>query len=397
MLHLTQLYCIKIKYNFNVYWNFKNNLLNYSRKSHLINFCSNSSFRFQFLFLNTRVNVRFFASTHMINLFNYFSTSLFILKIGDEGVPIQVDGEAWLQPPGMIRIIHKNRVQVLARNRNLEVSLKTWHEKQRQHSISIAREQTSVTSEYSTAIGDSLFTERETYLLLNFIENVSTLVKWVKFLIISHPSLQPDLYAIASKTADALEAIHPGGKLLDGPSLRAKLTELVSVTRQLYENSCELLRERGHSLIMREDLETKLSVALANIEMELRKCTMQRSEDGTMKIYLNVLAPNNEDSSDHRKKAKPFWMRFRNKEQTPTSSRGGRSSSREAVTNWGVNEVIVWLEALQLSEYIDSFIKNDIRGKELLTLARRDLKELGVTKVGHVKRILQAIKDLQTS
>lgn len=298
----------------------------------------------------------------------------------------------------MIRIIHKNRVQVLSRNRNLEVSLKSWHEKQRQHSISIAREQTSVTSEYSTAMGDSLFTERETYLLLNFIECVSTLIKWVKFLIISHPSLQPDLYAIASKTADALEAIHPGGKLLDGPNLRTKLTELVSVTRQLYENSCELLRERGHSLIMREDLETKLSVALANIEMELRKCTMQRSEDGTMKIYLNVLAPNNDDAADLRKKAKPFWMRFRHKEQTPTSSRGGaRSSSHEAVTNWGVNEVIVWLEAIQLSEYIDSFIKNDIRGKELLTLARRDLKELGVTKVGHVKRILQAIKDLHTS
>jgi diacylglycerol kinase (ATP) len=298
----------------------------------------------------------------------------------------------------MIRIIHKNRVQMLCRNRNLEVSLKSWQVKQRQHSVSIAREQTSVTSEYSTAIGDSLFTERETYLLLNFIENVSTLVKMVKFLIISHPSLQPDLYANATKTADALEAIHPGGKLLDGPNLRTKLTELVSSTSATYEATCELLRERGHSLIMREDLETKLSVALANIEMELRKCSMQRSEDGSMKIYLNVLAPNNDDV-DHRKKSKPFWIRFRNREQQPNSNsnRQQRSSSREAVSNWGVNEVITWLEAMQLSEYIDSFIKNDIRGKELLTLARRDLKDLGVTKVGHVKRILQAIKDLHAS
>lgn len=198
--------------------------------------------------------------------------------------------------------------------------------------------------------------------------------------------------------SDALEAIHPGGKLLDGPNLRTKLTELVTSTRQLYEATCELLRERGHSLIMREDLETKLSVALANIEMELRKCAMQRSEDGSMKIYLNVLAPNNDDV-DHRKKSKPFWMRFRNREHQPSSSgnRQQRSSSREAVSNWGVNEVITWLEAMQLSEYIDSFIKNDIRGKELLTLARRDLKDLGVTKVGHVKRILQAIKDLHAS
>lgn len=53
-----------------------------------------------------------------------------------------------------------------------------------------------------------------------------------------------------------------------------------------------------------------------------------------------------------------------------------------------------WLEALGLSEYADSFTRNDIRGRELLTLGRRDLKELGVTKVGHVKRILAAIRDL---
>lgn len=36
---------------------------------------------------------------------------------GEEGVPIQVDGEAWTQPPGIVRIVHKNRVQMLCRNR----------------------------------------------------------------------------------------------------------------------------------------------------------------------------------------------------------------------------------------------------------------------------------------
>lgn len=51
--------------------------------------------------------------------------------LGDEGVPIQVDGEAWIQPPGMIRILHKNRMQMLCRNKALENSLKTWEEKQR--------------------------------------------------------------------------------------------------------------------------------------------------------------------------------------------------------------------------------------------------------------------------
>jgi hypothetical protein len=41
----------------------------------------------------------------------------FMPLLGDEGVPVQVDGEAWVQPPGMIRIIHKNRMQMLCRNR----------------------------------------------------------------------------------------------------------------------------------------------------------------------------------------------------------------------------------------------------------------------------------------
>lgn len=81
-----------------------------------------------------------------------------------------------------------------------------------------------------------------------------------------------------------------------------------------------------------------------------------------------------------------------------------------------------WLETLGLGEYRDIFIRHDIQGSELILLERRDLKvpllsphpapgstprapqllfffflppqDLGITKVGHMKRILQAIKEL---
>lgn len=49
-----------------------------------------------------------------------------------------------------------------------------------------------------------------------------------------------------------------------------------------------------------------------------------------------------------------------------------------------------------MGEYKDNFISHDVQGPELLHLERRDLKELGVTKVGHIKRILQAVKDIST-
>lgn len=242
------------------------------------------------------------AASRLINLQHHRIAqcqSVQINILGDEEVPIQVDGEAWLQPPGMIRIIHKNRAQLLCRNRHLEISLKSWQEKQRQHSISIAREQTSTISDIA-ATPDSTngeFSERETYLLLNYIECVSSLVKWVKFLIISHPSLEHDLYAVACRTADALEAIHPHGKIVEGTNLRMQLADLITSARELYEETCVLLRERGNTLILREDLESKLSAALANMEMELRKCTIQSNEDGQIKAYLNVLAPNEDVST----------------------------------------------------------------------------------------------------
>lgn len=84
-----------------------------------------------------------------------------------------------------------------------------------------------------------------------------------------------------------------------------------------------------------------------------------------------------------------FWLKFRR-----SGGNTSNHSARDQVTTWAVQDVCLWLENLQLGEYTEPFISHDIRGRELLTLARRDLKELGILKVGHVKRILQAINDL---
>ncbi|XP_019380564.1 PREDICTED: diacylglycerol kinase eta isoform X2 [Gavialis gangeticus] len=57
--------------------------------------------------------------------------SVKITILGDEGVPVQVDGEAWIQPPGVIKIVHKNRAQMLTRDRAFESTLKSWEDKQK--------------------------------------------------------------------------------------------------------------------------------------------------------------------------------------------------------------------------------------------------------------------------
>ncbi|EDW55274.1 GM10981 [Drosophila sechellia] len=73
--------------------------------------------------------------------------------------------------------------------------------------------------------------------------------------------------------------------------------------------------------------------------------------------------------SDGRRKSRPFWVRLRSGSTAGQQAfKPPLTNTREAPNNWSVNEVVTWLETMQLSEYVDSFLKNDIRGKELLTL-----------------------------
>lgn len=206
--------------------------------------------------------------------------------LGDEEVPIQVDGEAWLQPPGTIRIIHKNRVQMLCRNRDLEVSLKSWQQKQRQ-SVSLHRDQSSSTSVEQSSAYEEIFSEKEYASLLNFIETIYSFIKCVKFVTITHPNSNKNLYKKASEVYDALEVIHPNGQLLDSSQLRIHLVDLLKYTQQLYDECVLLLKNKEQVIHFKEELQSKLSVSLANVEMELKKINVELNADGLKRVYFN--------------------------------------------------------------------------------------------------------------
>src|SRR5215813_8314816 len=59
-------------------------------------------------------------------------------------------------------------------------------------------------------------------------------------------------------------------------------------------------------------------------------------------------------------------------------------------------DIVVWLQSLGLGKYEASFRENDIDETVLLNLTAEDLKELGVTALGHRRKLLDAIAALRT-
>ncbi|XP_034532785.1 diacylglycerol kinase eta [Notolabrus celidotus] len=82
------------------------------------------------------------AMSRVINLQHHRIAQCRQVKItilGEEGVPVQVDGEAWIQPPGIVKIVHKNRAQMLTRDRAFESTLKSWEDKRKFDSYRASR------------------------------------------------------------------------------------------------------------------------------------------------------------------------------------------------------------------------------------------------------------------
>ncbi|XP_054642748.1 diacylglycerol kinase eta isoform X3 [Dunckerocampus dactyliophorus] len=299
-----------------------------------------------------------------------------ITILGDEGVPIQVDGEAWIQPPGVIKIQHKNRAQMLTRDRAFENTLKSWEDKLKydkpplrphlypQQSVDLATEEEAAVVQMCARAAEELITR--------ICEAAKT-----------NGLLEQELAHAVNAASHAINKTHP--KFPETLS-RNTAIEVASTVKALYNETESLLVGRV-SLQLDPPEEEQLSSALQSLELELGKL-------GEIPWLYHILQPNDEEDPSlgyGKRNSRGGVFRIVPKFK---KEKAAKKTSPQSVDRWGTEEVGVWLEQLSLGEYRDTFIRHDIRGSELLHLERRDLKDLGISKVGHMKRILQGTKDL---
>ncbi|KAL0615098.1 Diacylglycerol kinase eta, partial [Plecturocebus cupreus] len=281
-----------------------------------------------------------------------------ITIFGDEGVPVQVDGEAWVQPPGIIKIVHKNRAQMLTRDRAFESTLKSWEDKQKcdsgkpvlrthlyiHHAIDLATEEVSQMQLCSQAAEE----------LITRICDAATI----------HCLLEQELAHAVNACSHALNKANPR---CPESLTRDTATEIAINVKALYNETESLLVGRV-PLQLESPHEERVSNALHSVEVELQKLT-------EIPWLYYILHPNEDEEPpmDCTKRNNRSTV-FRIVPKFKKEKLQKQKTSSQPVQKWGTEEVAAWLDLLNLGEYKDIFIRHDIRGAELLHLERRDLK-----------------------
>ncbi|KAK1900160.1 Diacylglycerol kinase delta [Dissostichus eleginoides] len=148
-----------------------------------------------------------------------------ITILGEEGVPVQVDGEAWVQRPGFIRILHKNRSQTLTRDRAFESTLKSWENKQR---CEFPPPQPPLSSQ------PEILSEEEASLVSDFGQAAGALIHSIREGAQSHPPLEQELAHAVNASCKSMDQVYSKTpQQLDAPQQQQLDSALLSVDEQL--------------------------------------------------------------------------------------------------------------------------------------------------------------------
>jgi len=85
-------------------------------------------------------------------------------------------------------------------------------------------------------------------------------------------------------------------------------------------------------------------------------------------------------------------------EHTPTTfthSVRENVSPRGLITEWSAEQCADFVSALGLPQYAETFVEESISGDALVALLHSDLKEMGISSIGHRLTILKGIYDVK--
>nr|XP_020827767.1 diacylglycerol kinase delta isoform X3 [Phascolarctos cinereus] len=202
------------------------------------------------------------AVSRVINLQHHRIAQCRTVKIailGDEGVPVQVDGEAWIQPPGYIQIVHKNRAQTLTRDRAFESTLKSWEDKQK----------CELSRPPSFSLHPEIMSEEESTQMHQFGQAAGALIHSIREIAQSCQDMEQELAHAVNASSKSINRVYGKSKATEGLNCTFVL-EMVNNIRALH-NETELLLTGKMALQLEPPHKEQLGAALADMDLQLRR------------------------------------------------------------------------------------------------------------------------------
>ncbi|NXN09359.1 DGKD kinase, partial [Indicator maculatus] len=347
------------------------------------------------------------AVSRVINLQHHRIAQCRVVKItirGDEGVPVQVDGEAWIQPPGIIKIQHKNRAQMLTRDRAFESTLKSWEDKQKGESYRAAA-RPRLSSQQSM----EYLTEEESSLLQQVSRVAETLIARIHEAAKAHKAVEQELaHAVNTSSLALSEALSNKAAGMSEFLSRNAAVEVVLSIKELYTETRAFLEGKAVSGGPESTLSpaTEGPVPSAGTSrggsmagngtcpcpVQLDSPQEEEALHGPLSVlgqelqrlldihWLGPIAHPAEEPGFSQESASSAKGSFKLRLNIPKPKKDKdkvqkqKTNSMLPADKWGSEEVAAWLEALGLGEYKEIFVRHDIQGSELILLERRDLK-----------------------
>ncbi|XP_036380757.1 diacylglycerol kinase eta-like isoform X1 [Megalops cyprinoides] len=307
------------------------------------------------------------AMSRVINLQHHRIAQCRQVKItilGEEGVPVQVDGEAWIQPPGIVHIVHKNRAQMLTRDRAFESTLKSWEDKRKCDSCRSSRPR--LNSQQSM----EYLTDEEGVLLQQLGQVANAVIARIREAAKTHKVMEQELAHAVNASALILSEAFPSKPSSPECLSRTTVVDIVNSLKILQQETRILLDGKLLQQLESPQEEALLS-ALNSLSVELQRL-------GDVHWISPILnCPEDEEVSKGNSKSSmklKIMTKSKREREKLQKQKSNSSLSSLPAEKWDAEEVATWLDSLGLGEYREIFVRHDIQGSELVLLERQDLK-----------------------
>lgn len=308
-------------------------------------------------------------------------------------MPMQVDGEAWMQEAGVLMVTHKNKAKMIVKDKAFSQTFESWSMKSR-HEID------GGCLPPITTLLQEVLTHEEMTSYLEVSQSVKPLIECIQMESEVNIDVLRGLNPHVTTAIMCLDRVFPSQRISETADLE-HLQDFESSIKSLIQEILWFLDMEKISPEREDEIKSLVNI----VEAKVKKVILAQHSTATIAYRgqrhsldssittKNIRLPlNSPNLSSHRERANQLVAN-----DVIAISIEAVQTIGENIMSWDTDKVCDWLNQVGLADCVDCFRNHKISGSELLEIQQENLHDLGIIKIGHQTRLRQALRGLKSS